>query len=409
MSHVAARVASSLIGLLLIAPAVAVAGQSSADKDAKGLAFFESKIRPVLVENCYKCHSTATGKSQGGLLLDTKQGIRAGGDRGPAVVPGNPDASILLTAISHADSSLKMPPKKDRLPAAVINDVKTWIRMGAPDPRDKEAAAAPRPTVDLEAGRRFWAFQKPATHPPAKTKQADWAKRELDSFILARLEAAGLAPSPDASPDTLLRRLHFDLVGLPPTPEALSRFRSRMVSLDSTSRWSWKPIPCLPPSSSANAGDGTGWMWLVSVNRAARKPNISFPHAWRYRDYVVDAVNADVPYDRFLMEQIAGDLLPCQNETERARLLIATGFLAVGPKNLEEGNTKQFAADVIDEQIDAVTRAVVAQSVACARCHNHKFDPFAMEDYYAMVGIFSSTKRSLARRCHLPIESAATR
>ena len=391
MSHIVCRVAPALVCLLTLGSAMAHACQAAADKDAKGIAFFEAKIRPVLVENCYKCHSAASGKSQGGLLLDTKKGIRAGGDRGPAVVPGDPDASLLLSAISHTDSSLKMPPKKDRLPAAVFNDVKTWIRMGAPDPRDNEVAAAPKPSIDIEAGRHFWAFEKPVTHKSPTAKNSSWAKRELDQFILAKLEAAGMSPSPDAPPATLLRRLHFDLVGLPPTPNALRRFTARIESDGLDVALAMEVDTLL---ATQQFGERWGRHWLDVARYAessGKEANIAFPYAWRYRDYVIDSVNADMPFDRFLTEQIAGDLLPCTNDSERARLLIATGFLAVGPKNLEESDPKQFAADVVDEQLDVVTRAVLAQSVACARCHNHKFDPFAMEDYYSLAGVFTST------------------
>lgn len=367
------------------------AGRAAAADDAKGIAFFESKIRPTLVEQCYKCHSVVSGKSEGSLLLDSKKATRAGGDRGPAVVPGNPEKSLLLTAISHADSAIKMPRKKDKLPDSVINDVKTWIRMGAPDPRDELAAKPVAPAVDIEAGRRFWAFQKPVAHEPASKSWA-WAKRDLDRFILAKLNAAALTPSPDAEPATLLRRLHFDLVGLPPAPEALRRFldRARADGLDAALA---AEVDAL--LASKHFGERWGRHWLDVARFAessGKEANISFPYAFRYRDYVIDAVNANLPFDRFLVEQIAGDLLPYDSEAERARLLIATGFLALGPKNLDEGNKRQFAADLIDEQIDAVTRAVMASSLACARCHHHKFDPFAMEDYYSLAGVFASTK-----------------
>ncbi len=250
-----------------------------------------------------------------------------------------------------------MPPKKERLPAAVIADVETWIEMGAADPRAADAAQVAGPPVDLEAGRRFWAFQKPVAHKPPATKDPAWARRDLDHFILAKLEAAGLAPSPDAEPATLLRRLHFDLVGLPPSPEAVDAFpRARRSRRPRSRRWRRRSTALL---ASPHFGERWGRHWLDVARFAessGKEANISFPYAWRYRDYVIDAVNADVPFDRFLVEQIAGDLLPYDGDAERARLLIATGFLAVGPKNLDEGNAQQFAADLIDEQIDAVTR-----------------------------------------------------
>jgi cytochrome c553 len=370
------------------------AGESLAPDATAGVAFFESRVRPVLVQHCYKCHSVAAGKSKGNLLLDSREKIRAGGDRGPAVVPGDPDASILIAAIAHSDPDLEMPPNAERLADSVIADIEAWIRMGASDPRESHAGAASvaRPPVDIESGRRFWAFQKPVIHEPPVTKDPTWARRELDHFILAKLEAMGLAPSTDAEPATLLRRLYFDLVGLPPAPEAVGHFVALVEAQGFDAALEGEVDALL---ASKHFGERWGRHWLDVARFAessGKEANISFPYAWRYRDYVIDAVNAGMPFDRFLVEQIAGDLLPYESEAERARLLIATGFLAVGPKNLDEGNALQFAADLVDEQIDALTRGVMANSVACARCHDHKFDAFSMEDYYALAGIFSSTK-----------------
>jgi len=379
---------------IITAVLVALAAPPAADGDPKALAFFEAKVRPVLVENCYQCHSARSGKSAGGLQLDTRKAIRAGGDRGPAVVPGKPAESLLLTAASHADPDLKMPPKKPRLPDAVLADLRTWIANGAADPRGDDAAATRAP-VSIEDGRKFWAFRKPAAVAPPATRQRAWAKRPLDDFILAKLEAAGLAPSPDAEPATLLRRLHFDLVGLPPSPEAIRAFLARVTAVG-IDRAVEAEVDALLASPHFGERWGRHWLDVARFGESSGKEaNISFPYAWRYRDYVLDAVNADLPYDRFLIEQIAGDLLgktPAADDKERARLLVATGYLAIGAKNLDEGNPKQFAADLVDEQIDALTRGVMANSVACARCHDHKFDPFAMRDYYALAGVFASTK-----------------
>jgi hypothetical protein len=380
-----------LVGWALISPILARADDKAAPKDTD-VAFFEAKIRPVLVEHCYKCHSVSSGKSESGLLLDSREAIRAGGDRGPAVVPGQPDDSVLLTAISHADPDLKMPPKNDRLPDAVLEDFKTWVRNGAADPREKVKSGAPAPPVDIEAGRRFWSFQKPVAHAAPETKNPAWAKRPLDHFLLAKLDEARLTPSPDAEPPVLLRRLHFDLVGLPPSPQAIEAFLARIGDDGLDAALAAEADALL---ASPHFGERWGRHWLDVARFAessGKEANMSFPYAFRYRDYVIDAFNADLPFDRIVVEQIAGDLLPYENDVERARLLIATGFLAVGPKNLDEANALQFAADVIDEQIDAVTRAVIANSVACARCHDHKFDPFTMQDYYALAGVFASTK-----------------
>jgi hypothetical protein len=370
-----------------------IGSAAPAADDAKAIAFFEAKIRPVLAEHCYKCHSVKTGKSEGNLLLDSRASIRTGGDRGPAVVPGKPDKSILLTAVAHTDPDLQMPPRKARLPEAVIADFKTWIKAGAADPRgDAAAVTVPRSHVDIAAGRQFWSFRKPVAAPPPATKDPSWARRPLDRFVLAKLEDAGLAPSPDAEPATLLRRLHFDLVGLPPAPEAVTRFLDR-VQVGGMDAALAAETGALLASPQFAERWGRHWLDVARYGESSGKEaNIPFPYAWRYRDYVIDAVNADVPFDRFIVEQLAGDLLPADEPAERARLLIATGFLAIGPKNLDEGNVKQFTANLIDEQIDAVTLAVTANSVACARCHDHKFDPYGMEDYYALAGVFASTK-----------------
>src|SRR5262245_46318383 len=208
---------------LLITSACLFADPTKAD-ERKGLEFFESKIRPVLAQHCYKCHSASGGKSESSLLLDTREKMRAGGDRGPAIIPGDAKASLLLTAISHTDPDLKMPPKKDRLPDSVIADFRAWIEMGAPDPRSGSAAISVQPPTDLQAARRFWSLQKPVAHAPPVTTNPSWARRELDHFVLVKLEAAGLEPSADAEPGTLLRRLYFDLAGLPPSPDEHQEF-----------------------------------------------------------------------------------------------------------------------------------------------------------------------------------------
>lgn len=385
--------------LLIIVWSVLAAGRLSAadspagalETDPQGAAFFESKVRPVLVRHCYACHSAQAGKSEGGLLLDTRAGLLKGGDRGPAIVPGDVAGSLLLAAVSHADPDLVMPPKGQPLSAAAIADLREWIRRGAPDPRGGEAVR-PAGSIDLEAGRRFWSLQPVVDHPAPEVREPAWVRRPLDAFILAALEQREMAPSADCAPATFLRRLYFDLIGLPPTPEELSAFVTAVesVGFDAAAVEVVDRLLARP-----QYGERWGRHWLDVARFAessGKEANISFPDAWRYRDYVIDCFNADVPYDRFLIEQIAGDLLPAADDAERARLLIATGFLAVGPKNLDEGNRLQFLADVIDEQIDAVSRAVLASSVACARCHDHKLDPYRMEDYYALAGIFASTK-----------------
>lgn len=335
---------------------------------AEDAAFFESKIRPVLVKHCYECHSTEAGKAKGGLKVDTREAIRTGGDSGPAVVPGDVKGSLILAAIGQVDPDLAMPPKGPALSKTVVDDFSRWIREGAIDPRDVAS-----PHVEGKKAEMFWSHQKPV-------KQS----ASIDDLIGAKLKEAGFEFSPEAAPSLLLRRLHFDLVGLPPTPDEAQAF--------SMERWEETVDQLM---ESPRFGERWGRHWLDIARYAesnGRESNLTFPHAWRYRDYVIDAVNADVPYDRFLCEQIAGDLLPAKNAEERARLLIATGFLALGAKGLNEQNKAQFAADVADEQLDTVSRSVLATSVACARCHDHKSEPFSMEDYYGLVGIFKSTQ-----------------
>ncbi len=356
------------------------------------VAHFEAKIRPVLVKHCYECHSSEAGRSKGGLLLDTRQGIQAGGETGPAVVPGKPDESLLLSAIRHTLPDLEMPPRKPPLSAAVIADFEAWIKAGAPDPREATAkSATERPPVDLVSGRKFWAYQHPAAHPLPPVRSAQWPARELDHFVLSTLEAQKLAPSEDAVASVLLRRLHLDLIGLPPTPAQVAAFE-KAYSTHAELALSQVVDALL---QSADFGIRWGRHWLDVARYAesnGRESNLAFPHAWRYRDYVIDAFNTGVPFDRFITEQIAGDLLPAATDAERARLWIATGFLAMGAKGLNEMNKAQFAADLADEQLDTVTRAIMASSVACARCHDHKSEPFRMEDYYALAGVFKSTE-----------------
>ncbi|MCG6158133.1 PSD1 and planctomycete cytochrome C domain-containing protein [Rubinisphaera margarita] len=370
-------------------PAVAEGTKTPSPEELK---FFESRIRPVLVKHCYDCHSLETETAEGGLRVDDRAAIRAGGGRGPAVIPNRPDASVLLTAMSHADSDLKMPPREDRLSDDVLHDFRTWITMGAPDPREPESESSPPAELVWSKAARHWSYQPLIRANVPDVEDADWPRDPIDHFIgRAQLEQ-DLTPSPDAEPGQFLRRLTFDLIGLPPSPEDLERFqedwhtRGADVAIE-------REVDRLLASPRFGEHWGRHWLDVARFGESSGKEaNISFPFAWRYRDYVIDSVNDDLPVDRFLIEQIAGDLLPYETEKERARLLVATGFLAVGTKNLSERNEKQFQADLVDEQIDSLTRAVMASSVACARCHDHKFDPFAMKDYYALAGIFSSTE-----------------
>ena len=354
------------------------------------LAFFEKNIRPVLADKCYKCHSAQSEKVKGGLMLDTREGIRAGGDSGHAVVPGSLKESLLITALHWTDKDLKMPPEKDggKLPDNVIADFEKWISMGAPDPRDGEAKVVKKVLDPKEAKASLWAFQVPKAAPVPEVKDADWTRSKVDRYVLAAQEAQGLHPVGDADRRALIRRLYFDLIGLPPTPQQVEAF----VQSKSPDAYA-KLVDILLASPQFGERWGRHWLDVARFAESTGKErNYTYPEAWRYRDWVIAAVNADMPYDEFIREQIAGDQMPAKDGVEHAVHLTATGFLALGPKSLNEKKPEQFRMDVIDEQIDTTSRAVLGLTVACARCHDHKFDPVPQKEYYALAGIFRSTQ-----------------
>ena len=354
--------------------------------DSQDVEFFEKKIRPVLVQRCYKCHSQSSKEVKGGLLLDTREGIRRGGESGHAVVPGDLDASVLIDAILY--ETVEMPPDR-QLPDSVISDFVKWVETGAPDPRDGKSGLLKR-EINLEEGRKFWAFQPPKKADSPSVKNKSWPQNEIDHFVLAGLESNGLKPVEAADPRVLVRRIYFDLVGLPPSPSEAEEFeQSALRDLQST-------IENLVDRlmDSPQFGERWGRHWLDVARYAesnGRERNYLYPHAWRYRDYVIESFNKDKPFDQFVREQIAGDLLSVESDEARDEQIIATGFLAIGPKSLNERNREAFLMDVVDEQIDVSTRAVMALTVSCARCHDHKFDPIPTEEYYGIAGIFRST------------------
>jgi hypothetical protein len=351
-------------------------------------AFFEKSIRPVLVKECYSCHAASAEKVRGRFKLDSRENLRKGGESGPAIVPGDPKKSLLIQAIKHDHEELAMPPKK-KLSDSVIADFEKWVAMGAPDPRDSADKGA-RYVIDLDKGRQFWSFQPLKKKTTPAVKDTSWPKSDIDRFLLAELEARGLKPVADADPRTLIRRLSFDLVGLPPTPEEVDAF---------VKAYAVQPQPALEAAvdrllALPQFGERWGRHWLDVARYAessGRSVNFAYPYAWRYRDYVIDAFSKDKPYDQFIREQLAGDLLPAQDDRQKAEFLVATGFLAIGPKAHDERNPQQFALDLADEQIDVTFQAFQGLTVACARCHDHKFDPIPQKDYYALAGIFRST------------------
>ena len=356
-------------------------------EDAEMAVFFETKIRPVLVAECYECHSSSAKSVKGGLLIDTRDGIRRGGESGHGVVPGQPADSLILEAMRH--DGLEMPPEK-KLDAKVVADFRKWILAGAYDPRDGKSDLV-RETVDLQKAREFWSFKAAKSVEVPAVNQHQWGKTAIDQFILSRLEAKGLRPAGDAGPQALVRRIFFDLVGLPPSVQDVQSFvtASRLnedVAIDElVSQLLETP----------QFGERWGRHWLDVVRYAestGMERNGTFTSAWRYRDYVIDAFNRGLPYDQFIREQIAGDLLDASSSDERTRMLTATGMLAIGPKSLNETNKEKFLMDVVDEQIDVVSRAFLGVTASCARCHDHKFDPIPQSEYYALAGIFTSTR-----------------
>jgi len=377
-------IALGVIGLLAGLPVRSLDGAAPAGKD---VAFFENKIRPVLVTQCYACHAADSDELGGNLRLDDRASIRQGGQSGPALVPGDPDASLLIQALRY--DHLEMPPEQPLSPA-VVRDFESWVRRGAADPRRGEAAAESDDQLDWEA---LWSFLPRRTPPLPAVSAKAWPRDPLDHFVLAEIEAAGQQPVPDASAARLIRRLYNDLIGLPPTAaqvEAFSQAYHREGEA-ALSRW----VDALLEQPQYGERWGRHWLDIARYGESNGDDglgrNATFPHAWRYRDYVIDALNRDVPYDRFLTEQIAGDLLPADTAAERNRQIVATGFLAIGSKPASAMN-KNFAMDIVDDQIDTVCTAVLGLSVACARCHDHKHDPIPTRDYYALAGIFRSTE-----------------
>ena len=360
--------------------------------DAAGVDFFEKKIRPVLVAHCYKCHSADAKSIKGGLLLDSKAGILAGGDTGPALEPGNVEDSLIIGSLRYADDAYQMPPS-GKLSDEIIADFEKWVEMGAPDPRDDAGADPVKDGVDIKAGKEFWSFQKPQKQDPPKVQQADWIERPLDQFILAKLEAAKRSPAPKADKRTLLRRVYFDLIGLPPTPEEVQEFMQD-ESPDAYARTVDRLL------ASPHYGERWGRHWLDVVRYAEDNTNMGphngpYEHAWRYRDWVVNALNEDVPYDQFIKRQLATDLMPSTGLED----LPALGMMGLSPSNHKELLMKKLDvdrcfADDWEDRVDTIGRGLLGLTLACARCHDHKFDPIEMQDYYALAGVFASSRQT---------------
>jgi cytochrome c553/mono/diheme cytochrome c family protein len=357
------------------------------------LAFFEAKVRPVLEANCYKCHSRDADKIKGGLLLDSREGLRHGGYTGDAVVPGNPAESLLIIAINHTDEDLMMPSKRKKLADAEIADLTEWVRRGAPDPRTRASDGSSPAYAGV--GKAHWAYQPVRQPEIPKVADATGKAAPIDQFVEAKLEAAGLKPNAPADQHTLLRRVTFDLTGLPPTRAEMDAF----LADDSPDAFARVVDRLL---ATPQYGEHWGRYWLDvaryadTKGDAPRRDDLRYSHAWTYRDYVIEAFNSDKPYDQFIVEQLAADRLvavdakgrprrPQDITADERKILAAMGFLTLG--NQFDGRRN----DVIADQIDVTTKAFLGLTVACARCHDHKFDPIPTEDYYSLYGVFANS------------------
>jgi mono/diheme cytochrome c family protein len=341
--------------------------------------FFENKIRPILSDNCYKCHSRQAERVKGGLLLDTRDGVLKGGETGPAIVPGDPENSLLIKAVRYTNPDLQMPPKDKKLSETQIADLVAWVKMGAPDPRLNGTVAL----SSLDSGKNHWAWQKVSKPTVPEVRDASWPKTPVDNFILAKLEEKELKPNPAADKPALIRRATFDLIGLPPSPQEVSDF----VNDDSPEAFA-KVVDRL--LASPQYGERWGRHWLDVARYSDTKGQIkknredpNYPFAWSYRDYVIRSFNEDKPFNVFIVEQIAADRIP--NTVRGLTNLAALGFLTLGDRFMGMPN------DVINDRIDVVTKGFLGLTVSCARCHDHKFDPIPTKDYYSLHGIFASS------------------
>ena len=388
--------------------AFAVAPSAEAMPATKeGLEFFEKNVRPILIDRCYECHSAEKNSSKGGLILDSMDGAYKGGDEGPSVIPGDLEKSLLIKAVRYTDPEFSMPPKKTggKLPDEKIAILEEWVKMGAPMP----SGGAAKLTGLTGKAREHWAFQ-PVTKPTVpEVKNKAWVKTPIDAFILAKLEEKGLQPNPSASPESFLRRVSYDLIGLPPTSEQVDAFEKAIQAAqiaDTIALRAGKPAGAVEAVyakqidfllASPHYGERWGRHWLDTARYSDTRGlqvdqgdslfrDYRFAYAWTYRDYVINALNDDKPYDQFIVEQIAADRIPGISPDDPR--LAALGFLTVG-KRFDDPN------DIIDERIDTTTKAFLGLTVSCARCHDHKFDPIPIKDYYSLHGIFASTVEPL--------------
>lgn len=374
-----------------------------------GIDFFEKKIRPVLIQHCYECHSAASDEIQGDLRLDSRDAIRKGGDTGPAVVPNKAQQSLLLDAIRH--ETFEMPPDK-KLSDAIIADFEHWVKMGAPDSRDQPPSANEAAELSWQAilkTRRDWWSMKPVAVPDVPhVSQTNWSDQPIDQFVLHKLDQAGLSPSKQAAPRTLIRRLNFTLLGIPPTPDEVDQF---LIEYSNQPQQAYHDlIERLLRSPHFGERWARHWMDVVRFTEThGNEWNYEVHHAWRYRDYLIRAFNQDIPYDQLVREHIAGDLLNAPRWNEEQKInesVIGTAFYRFGEVNHDDciGLTR-IGYDLLDNRIDTLSKTFLATTVACARCHDHKIDAVSMKDYYAFAGILRSS-RLVAHTIDLPTVNA---
>jgi len=383
-------------------------GLFAAEPEAGSVEFFETRIRPVLVEHCQGCHGPNSKPARGGLRVDRRADLLSGGGLGPALVPGKPEESRLYIAVTHQEPDLQMPQGKPKLADKILGDLRNWIAAGAPWP-ETDPAPATTNGFDLAARKAElpWIWQTPQFHPAPAIQRAEWPRGKVDQFLLARLEAAGLSPAEEARPEIWLRRVHFTLTGLPPTPAQLGDF------LRDPSQANREAVV---DGLLASPEFGVRWArhWLDLVRYAESRGHESdfiIPNATEYRDYVVRALNGDVPYDAFVREHLAGDLLPqprLNPQTGANESLLATGWAFLGEEIHAPVDTRLDETERIDNRIDVLSKTFLGLTVSCARCHDHKFDAISQRDYYALAGFFLSTGQRLARFETVEAERRAT-
>jgi len=346
--------------------------------------FFNSKVLPVFQQRCFDCHSHEK-KIKGGLALDSRSGWEKGGDNGPAVVPGDLEKSLLIKAVHRVDTDLEMPPKTP-LPAEEVAILEQWVKNGAHDPRAGEIARKAR-VINLEEGKKFWAFRPVADPAPPEVKDASWPLDPVDKFILAKIEQGGLLPVADADRYTWLRRVSLDLTGLPPTPTEIADFVK-----DNAPNACEKVVDRLLASKAFGERWARHWLDLTGyADEIGTSNNVFAEHAWRYRDYLINAFNSDKPFNEFVREQIAGDLMPSTSVEDRSSKIVATGFLMLGDCEIVNPDKAKMETDHIDSQIIKISETFMAMTMGCARCHDHKFDPIGLEDYYGIAGMLRSS------------------